>query len=275
MSVFRSSLLLCLAPICLALMLAAPAARASCDLKVVSAYPCDTNGNKVTPKVGDTYYVRFNWSVTGTPAQSYSVKFTEANQTYLWTGIQPGTGTFWGYVGWQLPLGGSIPYTVTLDPDNVTGDTNHGNNLLKGKFTPTPPTAAIQYYAPQTWNGAETFSVTWNPGSGTVTNGLVWQGVPTTGTFQKVLSATKPAGAKTVTTQPNSQPVWELDWSNYAPTSSDYTWNVTQAFKVQVSSVKVNPSKLGAVTWGQIAALPSAYTQWEQPDPLVGAATPL
>src|SRR5579872_4543738 len=58
-------------------------AAAACDLKITSVTTCDSKGNLYHPKVGDTYYIRVDWTVTGTPNAKYNVQFSMANQKWL------------------------------------------------------------------------------------------------------------------------------------------------------------------------------------------------
>jgi transglutaminase-like putative cysteine protease len=244
-------------------------ALAQCDLKVTSAYTSDTNGNPYKPQVGDTYRVTFHWTVTGTPRSSYDITFTEANQKYVWTGLPASPGTYWGYVGWQLPLDSAIPFTITLDSGHVTGNTDTKGAVYKGSFTPVPPKTAIEYYAPQQHTGSETFSVTWNDGSGTITNGFTLMGVPTTDSFQQVVSSSGPTGATQVTTQPTGDPVWQTSFTNFTPVAGHDAWNCTQNFVVTDSNMRANPALLRKATWAQLAALPADKQVWLQPDQLV------
>ena len=162
----------------IALLCIGVVAMAQCDLKVVSAYTCNSAGKSYSPQEGDIYYVRINWTVAGTPKQSYSVKFTEANLEYTMTGLPAAPGSYWMYAGWQIPLAGPIPYSFTLDPSHVTGDINLKNNVLHGSFTPIPPSTAISYYNAVKRTGTHGFQINWQPGSGTITHGFVLLGDP-------------------------------------------------------------------------------------------------
>ncbi|MBI3721843.1 MAG: transglutaminase domain-containing protein [Fimbriimonas ginsengisoli] len=248
-------------------------ARAQCDLKIIAAYTCDGNGKAYTPKVGEAYFIRVNWTVTGTPAKSYKVRFAVANKKSDWSGLPTSSGSYWGYWGWNLPLDGQIPFTITLDPGHVTGDTDTTNNVFNGKFTPVPPATPIEFYDPQTMDGSETFTVAWNNG-GTVDHGFTLEGCPVSDSFQEVLAANGPAGSKRVETQPTKDPVWKTDRNNYSPVAGNNQWIDTQNFTVKCSSSRVNMTSLQGVTWANLASLPADYAAWTQPDKMVQSNDP-
>lgn len=260
-----------------AISLAAPAARAACDLKVTSAYPVKANGAAYNPKYGETYYLKVVWQVTGTPKGPYSILFKLAGKTYKWTGVKTGAGA--GYSGiapFNMELDGPIPYSVTLDSDQVSGDTTKGNNVIKGTFTPTPPTKALEYFNAKARTGTETFTVPWNAG-GIVTSGFTLLGKPTTGSFQVVTQATGPVGGTAATTTPTGDPVWQTTRTNYSPLAGNQ-WADTTNFKVTVSSARTKISSLRAVTWAKETAFPAdvlpytvANTWVQSTDPAITA----
>jgi transglutaminase-like putative cysteine protease len=250
-------------------------AAAQCRLTITSAYMSDGNGNAYAPKVGDPYWVTFYWTVTGTPNSKYNITLTEANQTSTWTGLPAAPGNYWGIMGgWTLPLDGAIPVTITLDSGNTTGYTNVAGAVLKGHFTPVPPAIPVQYFNPLRHVGAETYTVNWKDGSGTVSTGFTLMGVPTTDSFQQVLGASGPVGSIMVLTAPGSQPVWETNYTNYTPVAGNDTWTCTQNFVVVDSNMRVNPTLLRQATWAQLAAIPHIYWEWLQPDLLVQSTDP-
>jgi transglutaminase-like putative cysteine protease len=191
---------------------------------------------------------------------------------YNWTNIAPGSGSYWGYVGWPLPLDGRIPFSVTLDPGHVTGNTNVAHSTYHGAFTPVPPKTAVQYFNPVTRTGSETFTVDWNPG-GEVTSGFTLMGCPATGTYQTVVSDTGPTGATQVTTNPGGDPVWESSYSDYFPTTGS-AWVNTNDFSVTLSASRVNPNTLKRVTWADLANIPTAEQCYLVPDTLVQSTDP-
>lgn len=249
------------------------AARAQCDLKITSCYICDANGNAYAPKVGDTYFVRVNWTVTGTPKAQYKVRFSIANQRHDWGMLPASPGSYYGYWGWTLPLDGTIPFKVTLDPANVTGDTNLANNVFSGKFIPVAPATAVEYFNPLTMNGTETFTVNWNTG-GEVDHGFTLMGCPATDSYQVVDSASAPVGSQKVSTSPANDPVWQTNHGLFKPSPNNNRWADTTSFTVTCSSSRVNMTMLRAATWAELANLAPEYKVWTNADSWVQSNDP-
>ncbi|MEO5712543.1 MAG: transglutaminase-like domain-containing protein [Luteolibacter sp.] len=250
------------------------AASAACDMKVLSASPVNSSGKAYNPKFGETYYLKVVWQVTGTPKTPYSILFQLAGKKYKWTGVAAGQGSgYTGVAGFSLQLDGAIPYTITLDPDHVSGDTKSANNIFKGNLTPTPPAKALEYFSPQVHTGTETCTVPWNIG-GTVTDGYTVMGKPVTGTFQVVNLATGPSGSLSVTTTPTADPVWQTPRNSYTPSGASPQWTDTTNFKVTVSNARTNIAKLRAVTWAKETAFPAAILPFTKPDAWVQSMDP-
>jgi transglutaminase-like putative cysteine protease len=249
--------------------LAAPAALAACSITINSVYTCNASGVACTPAVGQAYGLRATWTVTGTPKAKYDVSFTIANKTSVMTGLPAAAGTYGGYFDWVIPLDDPIPYSLTVDSTNVTGNTNTAHKTVTGTFTPTPPSSAIVYSSPNTLSHTETFTVQWEPGVGKVTSGYMIMGVPTTDSFQEVVSSTASKGATAVTTEPSGEDVWQTVMGALTPTTSNHTWTMTTASTTIASCVAVNPTKLRAVTWAQIAAIPASLQVYTETDSLV------
>jgi transglutaminase-like putative cysteine protease len=258
-----------------ATLLTISAANAACDLKVTSAYPVNSKGVAYNPKYGESYYIKVVWQVTGTPKAPYSILFQVAGQKYKWTGVNAGQGAgYSGLTGFALQLDGAIPFSVTLDPDHVSGDTKTADNVFKGTLTPTPPSKALEYFSPLAHTGTETCTVPWNIG-GTVSSGYTLMGKPVTGTFQVVNTATGPAGSLSVTTTPTSDPVWQTPRNSYTPSAGSAQWQDTTSFKVTVSNARTNIAKLRAVTWAQEAKVTAAVLPFTKPDAWVQSTDPV
>ncbi|MEO5917909.1 MAG: transglutaminase-like domain-containing protein [Luteolibacter sp.] len=250
------------------------AAHAACDLKVTNAYTVKSNGTAYNPKYGETYYLKVVWEVTGTPKTSYSILFQVAGQKYKWTGVSTGAGAgYSGIASFNLELDGEIPFSVTLDPDHLSGDTKTANNVFKGTFTPTPPATALEYFNPVVHTGSETCTVPWNLG-GSVTDGYTIMGKPVTDSFQVVKSATGPTFSSAVITTPTGDPIWQTPRINYTPAVDNQHWIDTTNFKVSVSSVRTRISNLKAVTWAKEAQVPAKILPYLQPNDLVQSTDP-
>ena len=260
----RLSALLALAPVALL----ASQAQASCDLKVLSANPSTIGGVAYNPKFGEAYYLKIVWQVTGTPTAPFSILFKMAGQTYKWTGLNTGQGSgYYGVAGFNLQLDGPIPWTITLDPDHTSGDTNLANNVISGTLTPTPPTAALEYFNPMTHTGTETTLVNWN--SGGQTTGFTIMGRPVSSSFQVVHTSTGPVGCTTLQTTPDGDYIWKTSRTAYKPTSTSHQWKDTTNFTETSSAARTNIAKLKAVTWAQEATVSATFVPYTKPDPLV------
>jgi len=250
----------------------APFARAQCDLQIVNAGPCLADGTPGIPSVGNDYGLRITVNVAGTPAQPFRIRWTLANVTNYFDDISldPGDG-YWFYFVYPLTLDDSVPWTVTLDPDGVSGDTNIANNTASGAFTPAPPAAPADFYASRLMHGSENYLVGFQPGSGTIDNLYVLMGTPTSHGAQRILTVSAPSNAQTVVTAPFGAPLFQVAWTN-VPAA---TFQGTDTFHVQLSRARVNPVLLRTNTWAGLAGLGTNWTQWLVPDDLIEFTNPL
>ncbi len=138
---------------------------AQCDLQIVSAGPCLADGTPGTPAVGDDYGLRVVVNVVGTPTGPFRIQWTMANTTNSFDNITVGPGDgYWWYLVLPVYLDDKIPWSVTLDPDRVSGDTNLANNTASGTFTPTPPATAAELFDTRVVSGSETSILDYQPG---------------------------------------------------------------------------------------------------------------
>ena len=247
-------------------------AGAPCDLQIVSAGPCLTDGSPGTPAVGDDYGLRVVINVTGTPTNSFRIKWTLANVTYYFDGINVGPGNgYWWYFEWSMPLDDRIPWSVTLDPDGTSGDTNLANNVASGVFTPVPPTNAAEFYDARTVSGSETSIVNYQPGSGNIDNLWVLFGQPTAHGAQGIVNVTAPSNSVGVASEPYGVPIFEIGRTNVAAA----TFQDNETFTAKLSRQRVNPDILREATWADVAAMSSNWTQWLAPDQICESTDPL
>ena len=255
-------ILICLAIVAFILS-AAQFASASCDLQITSAGPCLADSTDGIPHVGDAYGLKITVNVNGNSSQPFRIKWKIANGTYYFNNITVGTGTgWWWYFVWWVDLDDSIPWSVTLDPDGVSGNTNLIGSTASGSFTPVPPATAVELYSPRLMHGFETYTLAFQPGSGTIADLNVVFGVPTTHGAQSVISVSPPTNSNYIVTQPYGIPVYEIARTNVAAG----TFSDTNSFVVQLSRIRVNPTILRTKTWADMAALTSDWTQWIAPD---------
>jgi transglutaminase-like putative cysteine protease len=239
---------------------------AQCDLGITSGGPCLVSGANGTPSVGDVYSLHVIFTVVGTPMNAFRIKFTLANATGYSAYISGQNG--WTYA-WQwsqtLPLDDAIPWSITLDPDGVSGDTDLANNVISGIFTPTPPSTVVELYSPRIMQGSVTSIASFQANSGTIPNFYVLFGEPSSHGAQSIIAAPGPANAQSLVTAPYGIPVFQISRRN-VPAA---TFHDTNSFIVQLSRMRVNPTLLRAVTWNDMNTLTTNWTEWLRPTPTV------
>lgn len=255
----------------------APLARGSCNLQITGAGPCLANGNYGTPNVGDLYGISMTFNATGTPSNAFRIRWTMANITNYFDGIAPNppagyTYTFTYEILFVMDLDDVIPWSVTLDPDGVSGNTNLAGATTNGTFTPVPPPTPTQLYDTRVMHGTESYSLDLEPVDGTVDNVYVVFGCPTTHGAQNVVTVNgPPAAGAAIVTQPYGVPVFQVARTNVpAGTYSD-----TNGFVMELSSFRANPALLRTNTWADMAALSTNWTQWLAPDARNESTNPL
>ena len=239
------------------------ATTSPCELQITSAGPCLADGTTGTPQVGNAYGLNVTFNVKGTPKQPFRIEWTIANTTNYFDNISvgPGSGYWWWYYN-SLGLDDTMPWSIVLDPDGVTGNTNFVSNSASGTFTPVPPTNAVELYAPRMMHGYECYTLDFQPGSGTINNLWVLFGVPTTHGAQTAIKVSSPTNGQTIITPPCSVPVFVISRTN-VPAA---IFQDTNYFTVQLNNMRVNPTILRTSTWSNMAALTTNWTQWIAPD---------
>jgi len=234
-----------------------------CQLQITSAGPCLGSGASGIPAVGDIYGLKVVFNVRGVPTNSFRIKWTMANVTYYYNNIsvRSGSGYWWGF-NWWVNLDDPIPWSITLDPDGVSGNTNLISNTTNGWFTPIPPTNAVELYSPRMMHGYEYYTLNFQPGSGNLNNLWVLFGVPTTHGAQMAVSMTSPTNGNTIITQPNSVPVFVISRTNVPAR----VFQDTNYFTVQLNNIRVNPAILRTNTWAGLASMTTNWTEWLAPD---------
>jgi len=246
-----------------------------CDLQITSAGPWSStlaNGAPGPPEVGNIYELYVTFNVRGQPTNAFRIEWLMANVKYYYDNINvgPGTGYTW-YFTWWLALDDSIPWSVTLDPDGVSGNTNLANTVAGGRFTPIPPPAPVELYSPRMMHGFETYTLNFQLGSGNLNDLWVVFGVPTSHGAQTAISVTNPTNAQTIVTPPCGIPVSVIGRTNVpAAVFSD-----TNYFTVQLNDICVNPAILRTNTWAEMGSLSTNWTQWIAPDQMCQSTNPL
>ena len=252
----------------LALAAVAPiSAFAECDLKVTSLHTVDADAASHRPKLGETYYMRVNWTVTGTPSGPYDIKFEMANRTHVWR-LTTGAGNFYGFVGWKLPLDTPFPIKVTLDAANEQADTDRTSNVRTETVRPVLPTSAITWYGAKTIYAKHSASVTMGPTSNW-SRLIMLSGTPKSETFQTVLNRTSTNGTL-ISTEPTAYPAMMLDMPN-PPAGA--TQSIIQHFKLKQKNCKINPNKI-LDDWAAFETLPTDIMHWTKPETVVPSTDP-
>ncbi len=255
----------------------------SCQLVMSNAGPCLPGGVAGTPGVGTPYILNTYLYVVGQPLAPFRVQFVMANATNYFSFTNgPGnwhvlSRTFLlntnSLFAENLPmsLDDPIPWSVTVDPDGVSGNINPASNTASGIFTPTPPATPVELYSPRWMHGYETYSLSFQPGSGTLSHLWVVGGVPSVHGAQTAVLDTPPTNGLITNVPPYGIPVWQVSRTN-VPAS---TFQDTNYFSVQLNKMRVNPTMLRTNTWADMAAMSTNWTQWLAPDAMCQATNPL
>jgi len=239
--------------------------NASCNIQIVSAGPCLTDGTYGIPKVGDPYGLKIVFNVVGTPSQPFGVKWTMANWTNTTGNFVASSG--YGKNPYTLPflnLDDSIPWSVTLDPNGVSGNTNPVTTI-GGTFTPVPPATAVELYSPRLINGSQVCTLSNLPGSGPINYLVEVIGYPTSHGAQKIISVNMPSNSQYLVTAPSGVPVLAIMRTNI-PVGATFKDSVS--FVAQLYSIRVNPTILRTATWADMNTLTTNWTQWLAADPV-------
>jgi hypothetical protein len=252
----------------LAVLSASKPAVASCDLRITGAGPCRPDGAAGNPLVGEPYALRVNVRVTGVPSAPFRIRWKIAANTHDFAAISVGEGDFTWTFRRQVALDGPMPWSVSIDPEHVSGDTDWSNNAAAGKLTPTPPKAAMENYEPRIMRGWEEIAVRYAPDSGAIGWLDFCFGLPTTHTTQEVLEAPGPAGGIAVTTSPFGLPASEIARRNPSPRA----FQDAQSFTVRLWNVRVNPGKLRRAGWAGLGKLKPEIARWTQSEAEIQSA---
>lgn len=238
-------------------------ANAACDLQIVTAGPCLADGTGGIPNVGTAYGLKITVNVKGSPAQPFRIKWTIANVTNYFNNINIGPGNgYWWWFDWWINLDDPMPWSVTLDPDGISGDTNLVNNTASGTLTPVPPTNVVELYSPRLMHGFESYTLNFQPGSGNLKDLWVLFGVPTSHGAQSAISMSGPTNGQLIITPPCGFPAFVIGRTNVPAT----VFSDTNYFTVQLHNIRVNPTILRTNTWASLTKMTTNWTQWLSPD---------
>ncbi len=246
--------------------------RAQCRIQIISVSVCNSRGQTITPTLLNPHYrLRLLWRVSGTPAHSYRVEMSIANQQAECS-INPSSGIFSAYIGADVPMDGPIPYFMNIDPDHVSGNAGKSPTLLRGSFTPALPATAVAYYNPVHYLGTYQLTGRCLAHSQSRPSGVLVLGAPSSGSYQQVVALQGPSHASQVVQ--SGQPAWVV--SCLSTNSSDYhSWHSVQSFQVVCSNVAVNAGLLEKISWNSLHAISASRKFWLKPDALVQSNSPL
>ena len=240
---------------------AANVAPRTCALTIAKVVTCLPDGTPGTPSIGEDYGLLATVNVAGNTAGPFRMKWTMANTTFYFDNINlsPGNGYTFEAL-FDLNLDDPIPFTVTIDPDDISGNTNFTSNTFSGTFTPVAPATPTNLYAPRMMHGLESYSLGF--ASGTIQNLYLAMGEPTSHGAQCIVSTTDATNGSVVITAPYGEPVFLMAPSNVP--SQNYQG--TNYFTAQLSRVSANAALLRTNTWAGLGAMTTNWTVWLAPD---------
>ncbi len=241
-----------------------------CELKVARLTPCDANGNPAELKLGDAVYgVRVDWTVTGRANGPYNVKFSMADRNWVWKNVNAVVpGDYYGYATFAMPLDGEIPFSVTLDCDKQSGNTNPRTAYASGHFSPLLGEKTIEFFAPKSWVASQSMSVQ-IPERSNIANISYMFGRPTSGTSQEVLSDPVFPGLEEIKTKPFGYPILRMRASNPGPGPTQ----LSRSFEVRASNVRANLAEAMG-SWKAYEHLPSEIEAYLKPESIVQSVHP-
>ena len=146
------------------------------SFQIVNAGPYRSSGQAGTPVLGEAFGLKVYYILSGAISNPYRVRFQLANQTAL-------SGPINLPAGWSdteaetmpLALDDEIPWSITIDPDGVSGCPSVS---ISGTFVPVPPSVPVELYDTQSMRGSEAVTLSFQPGQN-VPNLWTLFGVPT------------------------------------------------------------------------------------------------
>jgi hypothetical protein len=227
------------------------------------------------PLPGESFYIKVTYTVPSTIPTPFKIRITLPGNIVTDHTVNVATNTV-AYVPMTgIDLQEDISYLAWVDPENKANEPlfqrfdNWQANTLSFKY----PNQAIEKYNTASWEGSQ--RVVLDVSSiGSTPKAIVTFGVPVTGTHQTVteLSAflilDKGSGLplqwnfSSVSSMPHNYPVYQMDASTLV--DAGYTLTFESDYKINASSIRVNPTLLDSVAWSQIDALMNVnyYQGW-------------
>jgi transglutaminase-like putative cysteine protease len=233
-------------------------ASADCDISFTDAEVNDKYFTSSIPKAGDWFLMKVGWKVAGIPSAPYVVRIKIGPVTQ----DMPGEWLF-SYRGFDLATSEPVNWSIEIDPDHVSGDSNRANNVVKGQYRPQLPKTPLEYYLPRAYKATQTVTWQFNQPSNPVSLWLA-QGVPTSETCQSITAVSRPVGSRIENSQPFDRPLYvseHLLFNGGDATTTLSALAVTRA-------VRSNPNLLKQITWAQIDEVPADVRRFVQAEEL-------
>lgn len=233
-----------------------------------------------TPHVGELYELGVTILQSGAIQAPYTVRVVMGGVKKDQQVAIGGPGLRKLYFQMKLPLDDVVPWTVELDPDHVSGETespvsNLFNNHAAGSFKPIPPSVAIDSYSPKLWRFEQRQTLIGL--AGVFDDATVLMSPPASVGSQRVYRSS--AWSTTLAPAPVTTPIPAMignargdmvhAWHLSAPHSGIAI--VEQRHDVELSKVRVNPDLLRQVSWQDldVAAADPALAPWLQPESVI------
>jgi len=248
----------------------------TCNISIAGGGPCRVSSNNTPltnelPHVGEIYPLYIQLNVTGT-AQPFDLVLEMGAQTTTYSitnSLKTGAG-YWWWFPFNSNLDGSIPWKITVDPNNSSGNTNI-SNTISGTFSPIPPSTAVYTYNTNFVKASETNILNFQAGSGTINNLAIMMGSPPDLPTQIMLSTNLPPNAQVITTASQGIKVCQISYTNVLA----QTFTNTESFTAKLSSLAVNSSLLKQITWSQLQnGIDASLLPFTQPSALVQSTDP-
>jgi len=247
-------------------------AHFDCSVHGVGFATGDPDGKFSKPKVGDEYYwISVQYEIRGEAARPFKIRFEMADLTSVLDVKEPSSlepdKIYTRSIGFRCPADGPITARVAIDPDGTSGDPNRADKTSELKFTPAPPSNAIEYYNARRLKA----SISANVDAGQKAPLLVhvFEGMPTTEGSQTVVDLASAPGTKTVRLPPFDAPFFD-----YRLVKPPATFGIRHEFSITASSVKVNRRLMDAVTWDEVDKSRDSHALYLAPERTVQSDDP-
>lgn len=222
---------------------------------ISDAFVSDATGIGVTNKLGDSFYITTNFSLSGLSNFHLSIDTPFQHlQTGELTGSGAGTIT-WGQL--QSLSADALPVTISL----VAGGSVAATRTILVR--PTLPSVGLEFYEGRALQGSVSAQVSLARGNSASLEW--WLPRPVASPSQSLTFLSNPAGAQAKTTAIAEQPVTIVK-GGLQP---------QMQFGIKAFSTRTNPALLQGVQASELRRLPTAVLPWLKAETLVDPNSPL